>query len=152
MEFVASGATTAPWTDDERSACLAVREKLIRDKGLPPSAVGEIELVVITLNAKCRVDDAVEKFVTYHEKLLGEYGISDVWAGRGAALAAQWHRLCVAGRDDGGRQIMWIHGGGTAVEEEALCIQSCCLYFFAVRADARGARASAARRRRPTTR
>merc|ERR1712224_540186 len=30
---------------------------------------------------------------------------------------------------------MWIHGGGTAVEEEAKCIRSCCHYFFAVHAD-----------------
>ena len=51
--------------------------------------MGELELVVITLNAKLRVDDAVEKFVTYHEKLLGEYGIPDVWAGRGAPLASR---------------------------------------------------------------
>ena len=70
----------ADWTDEERQACLAVRDALIKDKGLTPSQVGEIELVTITLIAKCRVDEAVQKFMTYHECLLGEYGIDDVWS------------------------------------------------------------------------
>ena len=30
---------------------------------------------------------------------------------------------------------MWVGGGGTPVAEEARCIRSCCLYFFAVHAD-----------------
>jgi hypothetical protein len=38
-----------------------VREKLIKDKGLSPSQVGEVELITITLNSKCRVDEAVDK-------------------------------------------------------------------------------------------
>jgi hypothetical protein len=71
--------------------------------------------------------------MTYHEQLLKEYGITDVW--NQAGLDDQWHRLAVAGQDEGGRQIMWVHGGGTPVEEEERCIRSCCHYFFAVHAD-----------------
>jgi len=127
-------ATSKEWTEEERQACLDVREALIKEKNLPASAVGEVELIVITLNAKLRVDEAVTKFMTYHESLLGEYGISDVWAAH-ETLDDQWHRLAVAGQDEGGRSVMWVHGGGTAVDEETRCIQSCCVYFFAVHAD-----------------
>jgi hypothetical protein len=90
--------------------------------------------IQVTLNSKCRVEEAVDKFMTYHTQLLKEYGIEDVWADH-AELSAQWHRLAACGRDEGGRQIMWVHGGGTAVAEERACIRSCCLYFFAVHAD-----------------
>ena len=122
------------WTQEEMDACLAVRDVLIKEKGLSPKQVGEVELITITLNAKCRKEEAVSKFMTYHEQLLKEYGISDVWADT-ADLHDQWHRLAVAGKDEGGRQIMWVHGGGTPVEEEGRCIRSCCHYFFAVHAD-----------------
>ena len=68
------------WTQEEMDACLAVRDVLIKEKGLSPKQVGEVELITITLNAKCRKEEAVSKFMTYHEQLLKEYGISDVWA------------------------------------------------------------------------
>jgi hypothetical protein len=129
-----TAAGDSDWTDEERSTCLAVRDALVKQKGLKPSQIGEVELIAITLNSKCRVAEAVDKFMTYHEKLLGEYGISDVWADT-KELDDQWHRLLPAGLDEGGRQIMWVHGGGTPVEEEARCIRSCCLFFFAVHAD-----------------
>jgi hypothetical protein len=125
-----------PWTDDERAACLAVRAKLIKERGLKPAQIGEVELVTITLNSKCRVDDAVKKYITFHDNLLGEYGIGDVWADKDS-MAQQWHRLVVAGRDDGNRGVMWVHGGGTAIVEEGACIRACCWYFFAVHADRR---------------
>ena len=99
-----------------------------------PKQVGEVELVTITLNSKCRVDEAVTKFMTYHEQLLGEFGIPDVWSDQ-SELEDQWHRLAVCGTDEGKRGVMWIHGGGTEIAEEARCIRSCCLYFFAVHAD-----------------
>ena len=104
------------WKEEEKAACLAVRDALIKEKGLMPAQVGEVELITITLNSKCRVDEAVTKFMTYHEQLVKEYGINDVWDESG--LDDQWHRLAVAGKDEGGRQIMWVHGGGTPVEEE----------------------------------
>ena len=124
----------AAYTEEERSACLAVREKLIKERGLTPQQVGEIELITIVMNSKCRVDEAVEKFMTYHTNLLGEYGIPDVWKDP-SELADQWHRLAVAGLDEASRGIMWVHGGGTQVHEEGPCIRACCLYFFAVHAD-----------------
>ena len=122
------------WSDDEKRACLAVRQSLIQEKGLSADQIGEIELITITLNSKCRVEEAVKKFMTYQEDLLTSYGISDVWADA-KELEAQWHRLAVAGKDEGGRQMMWVHGGGTPVEEERQCIRACCHYFFAVHAD-----------------
>lgn len=122
------------WTDEEKDVCLAVRKKLIEEKGLTIEQVGEIELVTITMNAKLRVDEAVEKFMVYHESLLGEYSIKRVFDDFDA-LDDQWHRLAVCGHDEGQRGVMWIHGGGTEIAEETRCIQSCCLYFFAVHAD-----------------
>ena len=35
-----------------------------RGAGVPLDALGEVELITVTLNAKCRVDDACEKFLT----------------------------------------------------------------------------------------
>ena len=67
------------WTDEEKNACLAVRKALITEKGLSPKQVGEIELITITLNSKLRTDEAVTKFMTYHENLLKEYNIDNVW-------------------------------------------------------------------------
>ena len=123
-----------PWTKEEREAVLATRDALVAKHGLKASALGEIELICITLNSKCRIDEAVEKFMTYHDKLLVEYGIEDVWADW-VSLHDQWHRLAVAGLDEGGRQMMWVHGGGTPVAEEGRCIRSCVLYYFAVHSD-----------------
>ena len=59
------------WTEEERTTCLAVRDALIKEHGLKPSQVGEVELVTITLCSKLRVDEAVQKFLTYHNQLLG---------------------------------------------------------------------------------
>lgn len=120
------------WTAEERACVLAVREALLEK--VAPSALGEIELIAITANAKWRVEEAVTKFMTYHDSLLKEYGIDDVWADD-AELDDQWHRLAVAGTDEGGRQMMWVEGGVTQVAEEGRCIRACCLYFFAVHAD-----------------
>jgi hypothetical protein len=122
------------WTEEEKATCIAVREKLIKEKNLKPDQIGEIELVTITMNSKLRVDEAVDKYMTYHTNLLGEYGLGDVWSNK-EELHNQWHRLAVAGRDEGNRGIMWVHGGGTPVEEEGACIRACCWYFFAVHAD-----------------
>lgn len=122
-----------PYTDAEEQAVLSVRAALLA-KGVPAEQLGERELIAVTLNSKCRVDEAVAKFETFRTDLLAAYGISDVWADQ-AACSDQWHRLAVAGVDEGGRQIMWVHGGGTAVAEEARCIQACALYFLAVHAD-----------------
>ena len=123
-----------PWTEEEKSCCLAVRDVLIKEKGLTPAQVGEIELITITANAKWRTDEAVKKYLTYSSDLLGEYSLGDVWANKDS-MNNQWHRLAVAGRDEGNRGIMWVHGGGTQVEEEGPCIRACCWYFFAVHAD-----------------
>ena len=41
-----------PWTDEEKAVCLEVRERLIKEKGLPPSAVGELELITIPLRLR----------------------------------------------------------------------------------------------------
>ena len=38
-----------PWTEEEKAACLAVREKLIKEKNLSPKQLGEIELVTIVM-------------------------------------------------------------------------------------------------------
>eukprot|EP00908_Phaeocystis_cordata_P003700 Transcript_14076.p3 GENE.Transcript_14076~~Transcript_14076.p3 ORF type:complete len:255 (-),score=109.26 Transcript_14076:1205-1969(-) len=123
------------YTKDEVDAVLAVRQALSA-AGVPREQLGEVELITITLNAKCRVDEAVTKFNTYRDNLLGEYGISDVWSRESEkVLQGQWHRLAVAGVDEEGRQIMWIHGGGTEVAEEHACLWASCLYFFAVHAD-----------------
>ena len=130
---VVDPAPIANWTAEERQSVREVRAALLA-KGVPEGELGEIELITITLNSKCRVDEAVEKFITYREKLLQEYGIEDVWADW-EELHGQWHRLTVAGLDEGGRQIMWVGGGGTPVAEERVCIRACCLYFFAVHAD-----------------
>ena len=70
------------------------------------------------------------------DDLLAAYGVTDVFsAAAEKALAEQWHRLAVAGVDEEGRQIMWIHGGGTQPDEEHACIWASTLYFFAVHAD-----------------
>lgn len=145
-----------PWTADEQKAVLEVRAVLV-EKGVPNQALGEKELITITANSKWRVDESVKKFMTYRDDLLQAFGVKvptchhllvcpgpslairsrqDVW-GDAADLGDQWHRLAVAGRDDGDRGIMWINGGGTPEDQEEKCIRSCTLYFFAVHADRR---------------
>jgi len=135
-----AGTNDGPWTRDEVDAVLAVRKALVSKQGLRPEALGEVELITITCNAKFRVDDAVKKYMTYRQQLLDEYKIADVWAAPDVdGMDAQWRRLAVAGRDEGDRQIMWVQGGGagTPVAEETPCIRACCQYFFAVHADTR---------------
>ena len=131
-----TSATT--WAPAEVDAVLAVRKRLVEEKALAPHELGEIELITVTLNSKCRVQEAVDKFVTYYEQLVGLYNIADVWAdAKVDGMDTQWHRLAVAGRDEGDRQIMWIQGSpeGTPVAEETPCIRAGCHYFFAVHAD-----------------
>ena len=129
-------AAESGYTKEEVEAVLAVRKALLAS-GVPREALREErELIVITLVAKCRVEEAVTKFKTYREDLLATYGVSDVFsAAAEKALSEQWHRLAVAGVDEEGRQIMWIHGGGTQPDEEHACIWASTLYFFAVHAD-----------------
>ena len=127
------------WTDVEKQAVLDVRTKLHEEHNVPIKELGEVELITVTLNAKCRVDEACQKFLTYKQELLELYGISDVWANQ-AELGDQWHRLAVAGRDEEGRGVMWINGGATEVSEEQRCIRACCLYFFAAHADLKSLR------------
>jgi len=45
------------YTEEERAACLAVRAALIEEKGFKPEQVSEVELIVITLLAKLRVEE-----------------------------------------------------------------------------------------------
>ena len=114
---------------------LAVRSALL-EAGVPAASLNEVELIVVTLVAKLRVNDAVAKFKTYKEDILDLFGIEDVWSAKATAeLADQWHRLAVAGVDEGGRQIMWVQGGGTSVEEERVCVMASVRYFLAVHAD-----------------
>jgi hypothetical protein len=134
----AAADDAAPWTKAEVDAVLEVRRRLL-EKGVPPQALGERELIAITLNSKCRVDEAVTKFETYRNDLLLAFGVDDVWANFDE-LHDHWHRLAVAGRDEGDRGIMWINGGATPVAEEERCIRACTLYFFAVHADRRSLR------------
>ena len=121
----------APWSSTEVDAVLAVRKALIETKDLAPVQIGEVELITVTLNSKLRVDEAVTKFMTYRNDLLGEYGIDDVWAEPSVdGMDQQWHRLAVAGRDEADRQIMWVQGTpqGTPIAEERPCIRACCQY------------------------
>lgn len=114
---------------------LAVRTALLQS-GIPREFLDERELITITLNSKCRVDEAVAKFKTYRKDLLEAYGIDDVFSTASeTVLAEHWHRYAVAGVDEEGRQIMWINGGGTQPDEEHACIWASTLYFFAVHAD-----------------
>ena len=126
---------SSSYTQEEVDAVLAVRSTL-REAGMPAASLGEVELIVVTLVAKLRVDEAVAKFRTLKQDILDLYGIDDVWSPKATAeLAQQWHRLAVAGVDEAGRQIMWVHGGGTSVEEERVCVMASVRYFLAVHAD-----------------
>ena len=128
-------AAESGYTAEEVEAVLAVRNALL-ERGIPRDALQEVPLITVTLVAKCRVEEAVTKFMTYREDLLAAYGVTDVFSPAAEqALAEQWHRLAVAGVDEAGRQIMWIHGGGTQPDEEHACIWASTLYFFAVHAD-----------------
>ena len=128
-------AAESGYTAEEVEAVLAVRNALL-ERGVPRDALQEVPLITVTLVAKCRVEEAVTKFMTYREDLLAAYGVTDVFSPAAeTALAEQWHRLAVAGVDEEGRQIMWIHGGGTQPDEEHACIWASTLYFFAVHAD-----------------
>uniref|UniRef100_A0A7S0NR31 CRAL-TRIO domain-containing protein n=1 Tax=Calcidiscus leptoporus TaxID=127549 RepID=A0A7S0NR31_9EUKA len=124
---------TPAFTDMERAAVLEVRGKLLA-RGLAPMELGERELICITLNAKCRVDEAVAKFCTYRDNLLREFGVESVWENQ-EECELMWHKYLVGGLDEAGRQVMWIDGGGTEEAEERATIHASCLYFFAVHAD-----------------
>lgn len=123
-----------PWTEDEKQAVTKVREGLTAEAIVPESAISEIELIVITLNAKCRVDEAVRKYTSYYENILRGYGIDDIWASHDT-LHDQWHRFEVAGVDSFDRQIMWINGHRTPVNEERKCVHASALYNIAVHSD-----------------
>merc|ERR1712182_135794 len=138
--FPAARAMTSlpsTYTEEERAACLAVRAGLIQDKGYEPEQVSEVELIVITLLAKLRVEEAVRKFCTYHDNLVKEFGIDSVWANRESLSAGDhWQTLKSAGIDEAGRGIMWVNGGTKIkVEDDRPTIHCCCLYFLAVHSD-----------------
>ena len=129
-------AANSGYTKEEVESVLAVRKALL-ENGVPREQLREErELITMTLNSKCHVEEAVTKFKTYREDLLAAYGVRDVFSTASEKpLEEQWHRLAVAGVDEEGRQIMWIHGGGTQPDEEHACIWASTLYFFAVHAD-----------------
>lgn len=127
---------TDSWTAAEIEAVLAVRRALIEENGIPPDQLHEVELIVFTLNSKLRVEDAVNAYLAYREKVIEQFSIHDVWADPSSdGMDAQWHRLAVAGRDEGDRQMMWITSGETPACEETPSIRASIWYFFAVHAD-----------------
>ena len=91
-------ASESGYTIEEVDAVLAVRRALA-ESGVPLEQLqDERELITITLNSKCRVEEAVAKFKTYREDLLAAFGVGDVFSAEAVtALAEQWHRLAVAG-------------------------------------------------------
>ena len=96
-------AAESGYTAEEVEAVLAVRNALL-ERGVPRDALQEVPLITVTLVAKCRVEEAVTKFMTYREDLLAAYGVTDVFSPAAEkALAEQWHRLAVAGVDEEGR-------------------------------------------------
>jgi len=126
------------WTEVEKQAVLDVRKILVTDKGLNSSNLSEMELIYITLVSKCRVDEAVKKFMNYHENLILKFGVKDVWADQHELLDEFRHNYDVAGTDRLGRQICWITGARTTEPtDEAECrhVRSCLLYNMAVHAD-----------------
>jgi len=127
-----------PWTEEEKQAVIDVRKILVTDKGLNPSNVSEIELIYITLTCKCRVDEAVKKFMTYNEDLIQKFGVKDVWADQQELVDEYRYNFAMAGMDKEGRQISWITGSRvTENNKEAECIhiRACLLYMMAVYAD-----------------
>jgi hypothetical protein len=123
-----------PWTEEEKQAVLDVRQALVTKKDIDPSSLKEIELIYITIVSKCRVEKAVENFMTLR-KYLEMFEITDLFADQ-SELAPEWYCYDVAGKDKCGRQILWIAGSnGTPVENETIHMRASVLYMMACYAD-----------------
>ena len=85
---------------------------------------------------------AVEKYKEYLTVVLDAYGMDRalIWDNDWSEMASMWHKFSVCGRDVEDRGIMWINGGSTQPEDEAMLVRACCLYFMAVHADLRSLR------------
>jgi len=127
-----------PYTEEEKQAVIDVRKILVTDKGLNPSNVSEIELIFITLTCKCRVDEAVKKFMIYHEDLIQKFEVTNVWADQKELIDEYRYNFAMAGTDKEGRQISWVTGNRLTEnnkEAESIHIRACLLYNMAVVAD-----------------
>lgn len=128
------------WTSEELEAFREVKKRLRAD-GVPESRCGDREVVLTTMCSKLRPDKAMQKFKEFYG-ILDEYtldpaggGLCELEAGDWGEIEHFWDRYSVAGRDRGGRGVMWINGGRTEIAEEQALVRTSCLFYYAAHAD-----------------
>jgi hypothetical protein len=98
--------------------------------------IGLKSLAVATINNKCRVKDAADKYVKWLDAV-GKFGIvsldDELWK-ESATPMLRSYASC--GLDKDGHSIFWIKGDQPVQkDEETLAIQAGLMYFFAIHAD-----------------
>ena len=126
------------YTREEAEAIEAVRRALLAD-GVAADMVGEVMLVVTTMNCKLRVDSAVVKYKEFLG-VLEQYGLGtplDLLTQSFERIDAFFPRFSICGdnKDKEGRSVMWINGGLTREEDESRLVRTSCLMFLACHAD-----------------
>eukprot|EP00729_Bicosta_minor_P008976 gene8976-32131_t len=129
---------TRPWQQEELDAIKAVKAACI-EKGVDMSKVEDQVVVACTMIGKLRVEKAVESI----EKWLGIKKLYSVpmlfegdWEAKINTLKYYMDHYAVCGRDEGGRNVMWINpSGGIEIDQEDECLNSACFFMIAMNAD-----------------
>ena len=109
------------------------------EKGLDMSKIEEQTLVACTMIGKLRVEKAVESI----EKWLGIKELYSVpmlfegdWEKKLPELEEYFNNYAVCGRDEGGRNVMWINpSGGIEIAQENGCLNAACYFMLAMNSD-----------------
>lgn len=141
-----------PWTQEELHAFYVTRDLLLSSSGpykLPVEKLSVRNLMLATLNCKCRPPKAAKKYslwlkaletfgISSFDSILSEVGVT----GDGGGSEEGWELLkpmltafAGCGLDKQNRSIMWIRARPTLIEEEQHSVRASSLYFTAIHAD-----------------
>lgn len=127
-----------PYQADELEAIALVRKACV-EKGLDLSKVDERVIIACTMIGKLRVEKSVESV----EKWIGIQDLYSVpklfesgWEKKLPELGTFFEKYAVCGRDEGGRNVMWINpDGGIEIKDENSVLHAACYFMIAMNAD-----------------
>mmetsp|Transcript_40599 Transcript_40599/g.81952 ORF Transcript_40599/g.81952 Transcript_40599/m.81952 type:complete len:256 (+) Transcript_40599:108-875(+) len=125
---------TIIYANEELAAIREVKAALL-GKGVDESRIGLRSLALTTVNTKCRVAEATDKYIKWLETVekFGIKGLADEEYNDAVAHMLSSYAMC--GLDARGSSIFWIKGGVIEKDQETAAILCGIMYFMAIHAD-----------------
>lgn len=133
------GPDAGSWKEEELETIEQVKAALAEDKDVDLSLVEEEVIVLCTMVGKQRVEKAVEsvkKYLSVKERFGVPMLFKEGWQEELKKLAPHLEKYAVCGRDQGGRNVMWINpDGGIEIADEGSAMTAGCYFMIAMNSD-----------------